>query len=49
MAGLQFEKGDTALLVIDPDYDFISAGGRIWDRIRVVAEANACVPNMWEF
>jgi nicotinamidase-related amidase len=34
--------------VIDPYNDFISEGGKIWDRIRGVAEANRCVPNMLE-
>jgi len=32
--------------VIDPYNDFISEGGKIWDRIRAVAEANNCIPNM---
>jgi ureidoacrylate peracid hydrolase len=41
-----YEKDITALLVIDPYNDFISEGGKIWGRIRVVAEANGCVPNM---
>jgi ureidoacrylate peracid hydrolase len=36
----------TALVVIDPYNDFISEGGKIWDRIKAVAEANNCVPNM---
>jgi len=36
----------TALLVIDPYNDFISEGGKIWHRIRAVAEANDCVPHM---
>src|SRR5262245_48882099 len=36
----------TALVVIDPYNDFISEGGKIWDRVRPVAEANDCVPNM---
>ncbi|MER8530533.1 MULTISPECIES: isochorismatase family cysteine hydrolase [unclassified Mesorhizobium] len=36
----------TALLVIDPYNDFISDGGKIWPRIRAVAEANGCVPHM---
>ncbi len=36
----------TGLLVIDPYNDFISEGGKIWDRIRAVAEANNCIPNM---
>jgi len=46
MANLSFEKEITALLVIDPYNDFISEGGKIWDRIKAVAEANDCVPNM---
>jgi ureidoacrylate peracid hydrolase len=36
----------TALLVIDPYNDFISEGGKIWPRIKAVAEANNCVANM---
>jgi ureidoacrylate peracid hydrolase len=40
------DKEITALLVIDPYNDFISEGGKIWPRIRAVAEANGCVPNM---
>ena len=39
-------KEITALLVIDPYNDFISEGGKIWDRMRGVAEANKCVPHM---
>ena len=46
MADLKFEKESTALLVIDPYNDFISEGGKIWDRIKSVAEANGCVANM---
>jgi len=46
MADLKFDKEITALLVIDPYNDFISEGGKIWDRIRAVAEANECVPHM---
>jgi ureidoacrylate peracid hydrolase len=46
MATLTFDKKITALLVVDPYNDFISDGGKIWDRIKGVAEANKCVPNM---
>ena len=46
MPDLRFDKEITALLVIDPYNDFISEGGKIWDRIKNVAEANNCVPNM---
>ena len=42
----QFEKDITGLIVIDPYNDFISENGKIWDRIKSVAEANNCVPNM---
>jgi ureidoacrylate peracid hydrolase len=41
-----YAKEITALLVIDPYNDFISEGGKIWDRLKAVAEANQCVPNM---
>src|SRR5215510_10230634 len=41
-----YDKDITALLVIDPYNDFISEGGKIWPRVRAVAEANSCVPNM---
>ncbi len=43
---LSYDKEITALLVVDPYNDFISEGGKIWDRIKAVAEANRCVPNM---
>jgi ureidoacrylate peracid hydrolase len=43
---LTYDKQITALLVIDPYNDFISEGGKIWDRIKAVAEANHCVANM---
>jgi ureidoacrylate peracid hydrolase len=39
-----YEKEITALLVINPYNDFISEGGKIWDRIKNVAED--CVPHM---
>ena len=40
------EKDLTGLVVIDPYNDFISEGGKVWDRLRGVAEANQCVPHM---
>jgi nicotinamidase-related amidase len=46
MAQVTYKKEFTALLVIDPYNDFISEGGKIWPRIKAVAEANNCVPNM---
>jgi len=46
MAKVTYDKETTALLVIDPYNDFISEGGKVWDRLKAVAEANGCVPNM---
>jgi nicotinamidase-related amidase len=46
MTTTSYEKDVTALLVIDPYNDFISEGGKLWPRIKTVAEANNCVPNM---
>jgi len=43
---LTYEREITALLVIDPYNDFISEGGKIWNRIRGVADANNCVSHM---
>ena len=40
------EKELTGLLVIDPYNDFISDGGKLWHRLKAVAEANRCVPHM---
>jgi ureidoacrylate peracid hydrolase len=46
MPHLNFDNEITALVVIDPYNDFISEGGKIWNLIKNVAEANNCVPNM---
>ena len=46
MAKVTYDKQLTALLVIDPYNDFISEGGKLWDRLKGVAEANKCVPHM---
>ena len=43
---MTYDEQRTALLVIDPYNDFISEGGKAWDRLKAVAEANGCVPNM---
>jgi ureidoacrylate peracid hydrolase len=48
MPQVSYHKQITALLVIDPFNDFISEGGKVWDRLKAVAEANGCVPNMLE-
>ena len=46
MDKITYDRERTALLIIDPYNDFISEGGKAWERIRAVAEANNCVPNM---
>ena len=46
MAKVTYHKPLTALLVIDPYNDFISEGGKVWDRLKDVVEANNCVPPM---
>ena len=46
MTKVTYDKQLTALLVIDPYNDFISEGGKVWDRLQAVAEANRCVPHM---
>ena len=43
-----YDKDIAALLVVDPYNDFISEGGKIWPRIKAVAEANNCVAHMLE-
>jgi ureidoacrylate peracid hydrolase len=48
MTSLQLDKEIAALLVIDPYNDFISEGGKLWERINAVAEANRCIPHMLE-
>jgi nicotinamidase-related amidase len=46
MNTVTYDKQATALLVIDPYNDFISEGGKVWDRLKGVAQANGCIPNM---
>jgi Cytochrome P460 len=46
MKHLQCDRKITALVVIDPYNDFISEGGKHWDRLKTVSEANHCVPHM---
>jgi ureidoacrylate peracid hydrolase len=43
---LTYEKEITGLVVIDPYNDFISEGGKVWDRLKGIAEANQCIPHM---
>jgi ureidoacrylate peracid hydrolase len=46
MTSVAYENDLTGLVVIDPYNDFISEGGKVWDRLKGVAEANQCVPHM---
>ena len=46
MSELTYDQNITALLVIDPYNDFISDGGKVWDRLKTVAEGNQCVSHM---
>jgi ureidoacrylate peracid hydrolase len=46
MTNVAYENDLTGLVVIDPYNDFISEGGKVWDRLKGVAEANQCVPHM---
>jgi nicotinamidase-related amidase len=46
MKKVTYENESTALLVIDPYNDFVSEGGKLWNRIKAVAEVNQCVPHM---
>ncbi len=48
MTVIRYDRAVTGLLVIDPYNDFISEGGKVWDRLKGVAEANDCVPHMKE-
>lgn len=34
MVKLTYDRQLTALLVIDPHNDFISEGGKVWDRLK---------------
>jgi nicotinamidase-related amidase len=46
MATITYNRPLTGVMIIDPYNDFISEGGKVWDRLKPVAEANNCVPNM---
>jgi nicotinamidase-related amidase len=46
MAQPTYEKEITGLVVIDPYNDFISEGGKVWDRIKDIAAGNQCIPHM---
>jgi ureidoacrylate peracid hydrolase len=46
MAAVTYSKDTTGLVVIDPYNDFISEGGKVWDRLKGVIETNNCVGHM---
>jgi nicotinamidase-related amidase len=46
MTGVTYDRGMTGLVLIDPYNDFISEGGKVWDRLKGVLEANHCVAHM---
>jgi len=48
MAKVTYDKQVTAHLVIDPYNDFVSEGGKFWNDLKPIAEANRCVPHMLE-
>src|SRR5262245_64275394 len=48
MVDVAFRLERTGLLVVDPYNDFISDSGKLWPRVREVAEANGCVSHMIE-
>jgi ureidoacrylate peracid hydrolase len=43
---VEYRTSITGLIVIDPYNDFIAKGGKVWDRLKGVAEANGCVQHM---
>jgi len=46
MEAQTYEREKTALLFIDPYNDFLSEGGKIWPRVKEVAEANHLLDNL---
>src|ERR1700753_2700559 len=46
MAAVTYSRDITGLVVIDPYNDFISEGGKVWDRLKGVIESNDCVNHM---
>jgi nicotinamidase-related amidase len=41
-----YEKQSTALLFVDPYNDFLSEGGKIWPRVKAVAEEIGLIDNL---
>lgn len=46
MLKLNYSKETTALLFVDPYNDFLSEGGKIWDRIKPIAEQVRLIENL---
>ena len=45
-SGATYPRSSTAVLMIDPFNDFISENGKLWDRVKAVAEEVNLVPNL---
>jgi ureidoacrylate peracid hydrolase len=43
---LTYDPEITGLLIIDPYNDFLSEGGKTYDLLKAVMDANECLPNM---
>jgi len=41
-----YQRDETALLIIDPYNDFLSEGGKIWPKVKEVAQANNLLNNL---
>jgi nicotinamidase-related amidase len=41
-----YAKGSTALLLVDPYNDFLSEGGKVWPRIKPIAEEAGLIANL---
>ena len=46
MSERTYEKASTALLFVDPYNDFLSEGGKIWSRIKPIAEEVGLIANL---
>jgi hypothetical protein len=42
VAEVTYQKDITCFVMIDPYNDFISEGGKVWDRLKGVVEAKSC-------
>jgi len=43
-----YDPTRTALLVVDPYNDFLSEGGKLWPRLKEVAESRQLIPHLRE-